>query len=379
MDNDIIHEPFNTTISAMMKNFTGPLNTKDYNPAKTLKIHRRNRAYVWKLDRQMLCLDSMLQGLYIPPIICSSRIENGGEIREVMEGGNRTVTFWRILHDQVRKLTDAERMKVSMYPITQVVMKNLTKKQEREQFRRLNHSVKVTDGQLYYMSQDDSPLVKEAMAFLNDIDYPLRAQITEVFFDTVNKDNSGKTNLANALAIVSGCLNGVYHITKSYSRQEEKIDLQTPINRSRIVEVFSQILHIFEKANKECPLTNKTKKKAQWPIGKYIGPMLYDILTCKTSLSDVIKKWKGYLVAVRINERDAEDAIEIPGAKNIKPDTLKRQCFKVEVFMKEKRLATKEEINRIKHVHDDADKEESDEDIDEDENDEDDESSEEDE
>lgn len=376
MDQDnVVTEQYPTHLLALTKNFAGRINTKDYDPTKTLQIHRRNRAYVWNNDMQVKCLDSILKGYYIPPIICSSRIENDVEIRYVMEGGNRITTFQRILKRQVRDLTDAEYMKVCMHPITQVVMKNLTRKQERELFRRLNKSIMVSDGQLYAMSEEDSPLVKEAMAFLNDTQYPLRERITELFYDTVGKDNNGRSKLANAVAIVSGALYGVHYITKSFTRQEDKIDDQSPIDRSKIISVLTHVFDIFEAANEEFTLISKTKKKGQLTVGKYIGPMLYDCLTCETIISDVVKKWTDYLVMARKGVKNADDAIEISGAKNINPDNLKRLSYKVDIFLKENRLASKEEIARIKHVHsnasgDDAgehdDAEEEDEDSDED-------------
>jgi len=355
MDQDnVVTEQYPTHLLALTKNFAGRINTKDYDPTKTLQIHRRNRAYVWNNDMQVNCLDSILKGYYIPPIICSSRIENDVEIRYVMEGGNRITTFQRILKRQVRDLTDSEYMKVCMHPITQVVMKNLTRKQERELFRRLNKSIMVSDGQLYAMSEEDSPLVKEAMAFLNDTQYPLRERITELFYDTVGKDNNGRSKLANAVAIVSGALYGVHYITKSFTRQEDKIDDQSPIDRSKMISVLTPVFDIFEAANEEFTLISKTKKKGQLTVGKYIGPMLYDCLTCETIISDVVKKWTDYLVMARKGVKNADDAIEISGAKNINPDNLKRLSYKVDIFLKENRLASKEEIARIKHVHSNA-------------------------
>ena len=107
---NVVTELHQTHLLALTKNFAGRINTKDYDPTKTRQIHRRNRAYVWNNDMQMKCLDSILKGYYIPPIICSSRIENGVEIRYVMEGGNRTTTFQRILKREVKDLTEIKQL-----------------------------------------------------------------------------------------------------------------------------------------------------------------------------------------------------------------------------------------------------------------------------
>ena len=354
---DIRTENIQTTIHSMNLDFAGRLNTKDYDKNKPIHIHRRNRAFVWSSKMQLDCLDSILKGYYIPPIICCSRIVNGTEIREVMEGGNRTTTFRKILNREVRDLTDAEYHKVCSHPITLVVMRNLTNTQQREMFRRLNKNVKVTDGQLYAMSEEDSPLVKEAMVLLNCPEYPLRARISEVFFDTVNKDDDGQKNLENAVALVSGALYGVDYITKSFSRQEEKIEKQDAIDREKILTNLDIVLKIFEKANMECPLINKTKKKMQWIVGRYIGAILYDIHIYRENIPGVVEKWKKYIVMVRKDVAGAKEAIEISGAQNINPDKLKRKCFKVDIFLKEKRLASEEELKQIKHTNNTADKE----------------------
>jgi hypothetical protein len=350
---DIRTENIQTTIHSMNLDFAGRRNTEGYDEKKPIHIHRRNRAFVWSLKMQSDCLDSILKGYYIPPIICCSRIVNGTEIREVMEGGNRTTTFRKILKREVRELTDAEYHKVCSHPITLVVMRNLTNTQQREMFRRLNKNIKVTDGQLYAMSEEDSPLVKEAMFLLNSPEYPLRDRLTEVFFDTVNKDDNGQKNLENAIALVSGALNGVDYITKSFARQEEKIEKQETIDREKILTTLDIVLKIFEKANLEFPLINKTKKKMQWIVGRYIGAILYDIQTCRENIPDVIEKWKKYLVLVRKDVPNAKEAIEISGAQNINPDKLKRKSFKVDIFLKEKRLASEEELKRVKHIYED--------------------------
>ena len=359
---DIRTENIQTTIHSLNLDFAGRRNVDGYDETKPIHIHRRNRAFVWNKDMQLNCLDSMLKGYYIPPIICCSRFVNGVERREVMEGGNRITTFRRIMNKEIGDLTDDQCHKVCAHPITLVVMRNLTNTQQREMFRRLNKNVKVSDGQLYSMSEEDSPLVREALALLNDINYPLRALITEVFFDTVNKDNDGQKNLENAIVMVSGALNGVKFITKSFSRQEIKVEKQEPINRATIVHILGRVFNIFKLANQEEPLHNKTAQKAQFTVGTYIGPILYDIHTSDGS-EDITRKWVKMIVAVRKGVVNAKDAIYVKGAQNITADKLKQKSYKVGIFVKEARLATEEELKQVKHIDcDDAEEEDEDED-----------------
>lgn len=299
---------------------------------------------------QKALLDSILMGYYIPPIICSSRIVGHFERRDVMEGGNRITTFRKILNEEVRPLTQQERQRVEAHPITLVVMRGLTSKDQRVMFRRLNKNVKVSDGQLYSMSEDDSPLVKEALFFLNDDNYPLRDKITTHFFDTRNADNDGKSHLENAIALLSGSIYGVNCITKSYNVQEKNIESQEPIRRDMIVHIIGSILEIFTMADQQQPLQDKRKLRGQWSVGKWLGAILYDYLTHHGETRSIQEKWANYIVAVRREEEGAEQASKLGGAQNLTATRYKKICTKVEIYLKEHRVATDEELATVVHI-----------------------------
>lgn len=344
-------ENINTSINELNEDFAGRKTMANYDESKQIHIHRRNRAFVWSKKMQEKLLDSILKGYYIPPIICCSN--KGGERRYVMEGGNRITSIRKILNGEVRELTADEDRRVRLYQITIVVMRNLTNKQQREMFRRLNKNIKVSDGQLYAMSEEDSPLIMEALAMLTDIAYPDRARISNVFSDGISKDTDSKSNLSNAVAIISGIINGVRLITKSFERQEQYVECQEPIDREKITRVMDIILTIFESADTEFPIIKNVNnvKKAQFTVGKYFGAIMYDILMETNEVDEIIAKWKTYIVMVRSNVENACDAIVIPGAENINPDKLKKKCHKVERFVRDRVLASAEEIAAIKHVY----------------------------
>jgi hypothetical protein len=340
-------ENIQTTISSLNSDFSGRVGTLDYDESKLIHIHRRNRPFVWSLKMQESLLDSILMGYYIPPIICSTT-RGGIERREVMEGGNRITTFRKILNEEVRPLTEQERQRVNAHPITLVVMRNLTSKDQRIMFRRLNKNVKVTDGQLYSMSEDDSPLVKEAISFLNDEDYPLRDKITTHFF-VPKEDNLRKSNLENAIAILSGAIYGVKHISKLYNAQEEVIESQEPIRREMIVHIIGSILEIFTMADQQQPLQDKRKLRGQWGVGKWVGAILYDYHTHQGETRSIQEKWANYIVAVRREEVGAEQASKLGGAQNLTETRYKKICTKVEIYLKEGRVATDEELATVVH------------------------------
>jgi hypothetical protein len=345
-----------TTIFELNRNFSGRIGSPDYDENKTIHIHRRNRAFVWSPKMQLSLLDSILKGYPIPPIYCSQSIKlnsSGAHVmrREVMEGGNRITTIRRILNDEVRVLTEEERSNVNSHAITQVVMYDLTGKQTREMFRRLNQNARVSDGQLYAMSEDDSPLVREALALLNDADYPLRTQITEHFLDTQNKDSDSKSHLENAVALVSGALHGPLHITRAFTRQEEKVEDQTPINRERIVEILGQVFDVFRRANMIRVLPDRRAKKSQWPVQKYLGVILYDIRMNPDTIPEIQEKWATYLGRVRNEELNAEEAITVNVSvrSGITADRFCRMSMKVQVYVETGRIMSKEELAEIRH------------------------------
>jgi hypothetical protein len=281
---------------------------------------------------------------------------NGVKKRDIMEGGNRSTTMSRILKGQVRDLTADEKMLISTYQIQIVLMDNLNTKEQREMFRRLNNSIKVSDGHLYAMS-DDAPLVCEALAFLNDTAYPLRARITGAFFDTVGADKAGKAaNLENAVAIVSGAMYGVDFITKSFARNESKVESQAQINRQKVTSLIGDVITVFERADAEFPLENMNARKAQWNIGGVLGAIMYDLIMNPTNREYYIEKWKTWLVIVRRGENaNAKAAIIVVGAQNIKPETLKRKSYKIQKFLETGELVTEEELKTVKHVSDETD------------------------
>jgi hypothetical protein len=349
-------ETIQTTIGALNSQFAGREGDIDYDPTKLVHIHRRQRPYVWPQEMQIVLLDSILTGYYIPPIISSSVFETCScdnrirEKREVLDGGNRITTFRRILNGYIRELTDAERTTIMSYSITFVVMRGMTNKAQCTMFRRLNKNIKVSDGQLYAMS-DDSLLVKEALALLNDDNYPLRGLILEHFFDTRGSDNNGRKNLENAIALVSGALYGPHYITKLYNIQEEKIESQEGIHRDTIITRLANTFDIFTIANTIVPLTDRRKLKSQWTVGKWLGAMLYDILTHPNEIEETQNRWAKYIAAVRRGDMFAEDASKLSGAHNLTANKYRRICAKVDIFITQGRLAADNEIMHL--IHDD--------------------------
>jgi hypothetical protein len=354
MAND--NETINLSISQLNEAFSGRRGP-GFDETKRYQIHRRNRAYVWTTADKTKLLDSILKGRYIPPIITVETILNNRIVRYVVDGGHRITTFRLILDGSVRVLTEAERRIVETYQINVVVLRGLTAKQIREQFRVLQGGKKVSSGQLYAMSED-CPIVVAANHLLYGPTHPLRAAIARNFFDTVNStDGATQRNLENAVAIVSGALHGPRYITTSFDRQEEI--LEQPVDEDAINRFLKIVLDVFDMANAVTPQPDGRARRGQWTLGTYIGPIIYDLHTNPTRMRAVQEKWCNYLVMVRQRVPLAEEAIETGGANNINELKLQRIVVRVTAFVEERRLLSKEEVEaRIRRDETDSTEEE---------------------
>lgn len=347
-------------INQLVSSYTGRKGEAGYDQTKKLKNHPRNREYVWNGDMRRKLLNSILNGLYIPPIICSKEIVNGQEILEILDGGNRMNTIWDIYHGKVGEMTPDEVFTFKSFPITVVTMSGLDSKTLCEQFRRLNTSIKITDGQMFAMYIDDSPLIKEAHAFLYDESYPLRESINH-FVDTVDPDSKTRTNLENAVALISGALYGPRFINKRFDVQEEKLEEKLPIDRDDLTRRLKLVFDCVLKANElsEAPRT-KGKRKQEMTIGRWLGPILYDFLTKDSSLyAKIQEKWAKYIAKCRNGDEKAKEAGIVKGAQNLTPNKLRVICLKVEIFVEENRIADDEELSN-KIVNGEEDDEEED-------------------
>jgi hypothetical protein len=196
------------------------------------------------------------------------------------------------------------------------------------------------------MSEDDSPLIKEALALLKDNTYPLRARITHHFFDTQKDDNAGHSNLANAVAIVSGITHGPEYITKSYNVQDPMVELQDRIDREKVVRIFGYVLDIFDRADVLAPFPDKRKRRGQWSVGYLLGVMLYDLITNAEEILRIKQKWATYIEFLRTLD-GAVDAIKLSGAQNLNEKRYERMSKSVEFYLSNGRAATDAELNLL--------------------------------
>lgn len=334
-----------------------------YDESKTYHIHPKNRAYVWDEKMEEKLLSSILEGYVIPPITC---IVKPNDRREIIDGGNRMTVFTKII-DRMKenekngiKCSEEDKFKIYTYSITVTEIRNATSVQIGELFQRLNMNKKATDGQLYYMSSDESCLVLEAIAFMER--YPIRERCINIFSDAFTRDDTkNRTMLANIVGIISGTLYGIQYIRPCFDKQLEHVEnLSMPIDRELFIQRFEIILQIFESVIAEFPKIKPKQKRENIEIGIYIGPILYDMhQTQFTNNAEIMDIWKRYILNSYTNE-DVKKIIKIRGHLNTNPDKLAKQSYLIHTFVKEDRICSDEELKTIKHISSSENREDED-------------------
>ena len=341
-------------------NFTGRPDMGDnYHADRMYRVHPRNRAEAWKQEHRKRLLKSLLEGFYIPPIIVHVDLEIDAkghpvERRSILDGGQRATAIRRILLGEVAPLTPDELTLIRSTTIQVVLLRGLSSEGIRQQFRLLNKVVAVTPGHLYDMSHE-SPLVQCALSLLNDTAHPLRARITQAWYDTQDADTNAKGALANAVAICAGILHGPEHITKSFDRNE--VYLLEPVNTASVYTMLSHVLDVFDSADIAQPMADQRKRKGEMAVGKYIGPMIYDMLTDGADLNQVKRKWADIVARCRRAEPLALEASTVKGAQNLTRRKLQRISIQVDFMRDRGRMPSDDEVKAIVGTQADMDDE----------------------
>jgi hypothetical protein len=327
-----------------------------YDPTALYVLHPRQRAEVWKHDHQLKLWESFDRARYVPPIIVHEVIENNTRRRYILDGGNRISAVRRILRGTVRELTADELMRVRSYTIMVVVLRGLDAAEIREQFRLLNRVVRVTDGHLYYMSREDSPLIDYACRLMEEAEHPLRAQITALFGTAVLQDTDSRGNLSNLMALFAGAQHGLgprtaagkypqCHITRSFDVNCDILGarLDTALIETRMRICFAA----FERANELSRLEDARVRKGEFNVGRYLGVMLHD-LAIGVDPMVLVTKWGRAIADVRDGNDTMANAITMNGAQNLNYRKMSQISFQVDFALENRRMPNEAELREWK-------------------------------
>ena len=345
-------------------NFTGrdtPGFPGGYAPARLYRLHRRQRAEVWKHEDRIKLLESIVHRRYIPPIITHETVEGGEIHRDILDGGNRISAVRRILEGGEIDLTEADRRAVERYTLTVVVLRNLSPHEIRIQFRLLNRVVRVSPGHLYHMSAEDSPLVSYAYDVMTNPDNVLRPRIIELFTENALKDNASKGTLENVIALTAGAQHGVSHLTRSFDINEPVLSL--PINRELIETRLGLAFTVMERANAMMPagwVPDGRVMKGEFNANRYLASILYDLLPHGTagqvgyepapSNPDVIlSKWARIIAEARqeLPGSSAKLAVEDASRKGKDKGGLRKVSKQVDFYLANGRMPTEPELTAL--------------------------------
>lgn len=346
-----------------------------YEPARLYRLHRRQRAEVWKHDHRAKLLESILHRRYIPPVITHETVDEGVIHRDILDGGNRISAVRRILDGGEFELTEADRRAVERYTITVVVLRDLSPQQIRIQFRLLNRVVSVRAGHLYHMSAEDSPLVGYAYDLMTNPANALRPRIVELFTENALKDNASKGTLENVIALCAGAQHGILHLTRSFDINEPVLSL--PINRELIETRLGLAFTAIERANALMPVgwvADGRVKKGEFNANRYLAVILYDLLPHGTpgqvgyepapSTTDlVLGKWARIIAEARQELPGSQSKLAVEDAAR-KGKGLRKVSKQVDFYLANGRMPAEAELAEMLRtvvVSEDEDTEESDE------------------
>jgi hypothetical protein len=344
-----------------------------YEPTALYLLHPRQRAEVWKREHQLKLLESFDRGRYVPPIIVHEVIENNIRRRYILDGGNRFSAVRRILRGTVRELTADELLRVRSYTIMVVVLRGLDAAEIREQFRLLNRVVRVTDGHLYYMSREDSPLIDYACRLMEDPEHPLRAQIVALFGEAVLQDTDSRGTLSNLMALCAGAQHGLgprtasgkypqCHITRSFDVNCDILGV--PVDAALIETRLRICFAAFERADDIIRMADARVRKGEFNVGRYLGVMLHDLAVGIDPMV-LVGKWSQTIASVRDGNGTMANATTIKGAQNLNHRKMSQISFQVDFALGHQRMPNEAELHEWRaRTGDDATVAEEDEDED---------------
>jgi len=135
----IYTETFTFTLSWFNDHFAGTYDSPDYDDIRSLKLDMESDSMLieWTRPLQLNFLNSILNGYYIPPIICSQRDLDRCE-RTIIYGANTIINIRKLLNGDIRKLTDEEITIISSFNMQLIIMHNLTTTDKQEVIEQIN-------------------------------------------------------------------------------------------------------------------------------------------------------------------------------------------------------------------------------------------------
>ena len=267
----------------------------------SIQIPEHQRPEMWKQDRQIRLIDTMICGLPMPNITLNDMIVNGERVRWLEDGQQRYISMKKFHENKLpyenmyyKDFSEEQRIKFLTYKVPVLTYENATRSEIIQIFDNLQYGVPLSPGHRFH-ARLDSALVKYGRDRLMTPDKGFYVRASAVWgAHPYNKDTKTKKNLMNVMAIVGGVAHGVECITTSYDILGPL--LHNEFDMAKADALINTLLTIYEDADREYAIT-PADKKAQWDVGKLTGYILASLIHGYTS--DLPKMWKDYIVSVR--------------------------------------------------------------------------------
>ena len=256
---------------------------------------------MWKPDRQIRLIDSIMRGLPMPNLTLNDTIVGGERVRWLEDGQQRYISMKKFYENRLpyentyyKDFSEEQRLQFLTYKVPVLTYENATRAEIIQIFDNLQYGVPLSPGHRFH-ARLDSPLVKYGRERLMTPDKCFYARASAVWgAHPSNKDTKTKKNLMNVMAIVGGAAHGVECITTSYDILGPLLDKEFDVAKADAL--LNTVLTIYEDADRDYAIT-PNDKRSQWDVGKLTGYILASLIHNYTS--DLPKMWKDYIVSVR--------------------------------------------------------------------------------
>ena len=271
----------------------------------SIQIPDHQRPEMWKPDRQIRLIDSIMRGLPMPNLTLNDTIVGGERVRWLEDGQQRYISMKKFYENRLpyentyyKDFSEEQRLQFLTYKVPVLTYENATRAEIIQIFDNLQYGVPLSPGHRFH-ARLDSPLVKYGRERLMTPDKCFYARASAVWgAHPSNKDTKTKKNLMNVMAIVGGAAHGVECITTSYDILGPLLDKDFDVAKADAL--LNTVLTIYEDADREYAITPNDKRN-QWDVGKLTGYILASLIhaSSQTPTPDLPKMWKDYIVSVR--------------------------------------------------------------------------------
>lgn len=277
---------------------------------KNLDIPEHQRPFIWKNDRQVKLIDTIMSGLPMPNFlynleytIDTTTSSPAPKLKHWLEDAQQRFYSIRNFYDNKFKwnnksfseLTPVEMHKFLSYKICILQYTDATYDEKIKIFDNFQNGVALTAGQRYH-ARKHTKLVSYAIERFLTPGKGYYDRMTKYFGEhKYGTDTKTRTYLSNVMGIAGGVAHGVNHITTSYDILGPILDKS--FDEKKADATVEHMLDIFENVEKLVTVPANYRKEL-WKLGKFMGYIIATILTFPKELDKWSNIWTKYMQGI---------------------------------------------------------------------------------